>query len=150
MSKLAEMSIKSTKDIGYLRRRKEQLEFRIATEAFTLDAERDLIRKKNEIERQLTESLKSYRLRKKVEYIDRTMAELGKRIEELGAKLKESDSKLDVLYPRLRRLTGEASQRHRPEKRAQKDSKPASISLADIAVINGKENVTEDDNTVFN
>ena len=152
ISKLSEMSIKSTKDIGYLRRKKEQLEFRIATEAFTLEAERELIRKKNEIEQQLNESLKSFRLRKKVEYIDRTIAELDKRVAELGEKLKESDKRLDILYPRFRKLTGEASQRQRQrfERKQQKEMKSASISLADIAVINGKESAKDEDNTVFN
>ncbi len=142
MAKLAAMSKDNTKEIGYLRRRKESIEFRIATEAFTLEAEKDLIRKKNEIEIQLNDALKSYRLKRKVEYIDKDIEELTKNIADIEAKIAEVDKKLDELYSNLRRITGQMKRPRtgpRPERRSQ-EPKPAEISLADIAII--KDNTT--------
>jgi uncharacterized coiled-coil DUF342 family protein len=138
ISQLSEISKSNTKNIGFLRRRKEQLEFRIATEAFTVDAERDLIRKKAEIEADLQKALKSFRLRKKLELIDKDIEELTKRITESEAKIKESDKKLDELYSNLRSMTGEV--RKRPERKQQREQpKAKEVSLADIAVMKDKK-----------
>lgn len=135
MAKLAAMSKDNTKEIGYLRRRKESLEFRIATEAFTLEAEKELIRKKNEIETQLNEALKSYRLKRKVQYIDKDIEELTKNISEIEAKIAEVDKKLDELYSNMRKMTGQMRrERPRPERKSM-EPRQAEFSLADIAVI---------------
>jgi chromosome segregation ATPase len=142
MSKLAAMSKDNTKEIGYLRRRKESMEFRIATEAFTLEAEKDLIRKKNEIEIQLNDALKSYRLKRKVGYIDKDIEDLTKNIADIEAKIAEVDKKLDELYSNLRKITGQMRKPRsgpRPEKRTS-EPKPAEISLADIAIIKDNTN----------
>ena len=87
VSKLAQLSHEKTKDIRYLRKRKNDIDFRISTEAFTLDAERDLIRKRNAIEKELSEATKSYRLKKKVEFIDKRIEEMNKQIEAMSAML---------------------------------------------------------------
>lgn len=142
ISQLSQISKNTTKNIGFLRRKKEQLEFRIATEAFTTDAERDLIRKKQEIEKELDDALKSFRLRKKLEFIEKDIEQLGKQLTELDAKVKESDGKLDVLYGELRSITGtEKRRQQRPEgKRQQREQpKPQEVSLADIAIIKDKK-----------
>ncbi len=135
VSKLAEASKESTKEIGFLRRRKESLEFRIATEAFTLEAEKELIRKKNEVEARLNEALKSYRLRRKVEYIDGDIVELTKSIEQIEASIAEVDKRLDVLYSELRRMTGEARRQRPRQERIPSEPRRVEVSLADIAVI---------------
>ncbi len=147
ISQLSEISKSSTKNIGFLRKRKEQIEFRIATEAFTLEAERDLIRKKNEIEQEFSKALKSYRLRKKLEFIENDIVELNKRVEEAEARIKASDRKLDELYSNLRSMTGEAAKRkakqeHRPHK---DDHKSKDISFADIAVMKEKKDEKKED-----
>ncbi len=142
MSKLAAMTKDNTKEIGYLRRRKESMEFRIATEAFTLEAEKDLIRKKSEIEKQLNEALKSYRLKRKLQYIDKDIEDLTKAIGEIEAKIGEVDKKLDELYSNMRRITGQMRRPRtgpRPERR-QSEPRPAEISLADIAIIKDNTN----------
>ncbi|MDE1823005.1 MAG: hypothetical protein KGI00_02470 [Candidatus Micrarchaeota archaeon] len=147
ISRLSVISKKSTKDIGFLRRRKEQIEFRIATEAFTLDAEKDLIRKKGEIEKELEESIKSYRLRRKLEFIDKDIEELTKRIDAYEQQLKDSEKRLDVYYDHLRKLLGDKRrERQRGERQQQprKEQKTVEISLADIAVIKDKKNNKED------
>ncbi|MEM3839215.1 MAG: hypothetical protein QXF01_01410 [Candidatus Micrarchaeaceae archaeon] len=141
ISKLASMSKNNTKEIGYLRRKKENVEFRIATEAFTLEAEKELIRKKNEIEAQLNEAIKGYRLKRKIDYINKDIEELTKNISDIEAKIAEVDKKLDELYGELRKITGHTKRPRagpRPERR-QQEPKPAEISLADIAIIKDKK-----------
>ncbi len=153
ISQLSEISKLHTKNIGFLRKKKEQLEFRIATEAFTLEAEKDLIRKKNEIEKEFDQALKSYRLRKKLEFIENDIIELNKRIEEAEARIKDSDKKLDGLYSNLRSLTGEAKRKPRQEKKQQhREERKGEINLADIAVMkeNKDEEKAEFDESVLN
>jgi uncharacterized coiled-coil DUF342 family protein len=135
LAKLAETSRDNTKEIGYLRRRKESLEFRIATEAFTLEAERDLIRKKNEIEEQLNNAIKSYRLKRKVEYVNGDIQALTTEIAGIEKQIDEVDRKLDELYSELRYLTGQERRRQRQQERKTPEPKPVEISFADIAVI---------------
>ncbi len=142
ISQLSQISKNTTKNIGFLRRKKEQLEFRVATEAFTVDAERDLIRKKNEIEKELDEALKSFRLRKKLEFIEKDIDQLGKQLTELDAKIKESDGRLDILYSELRSITGaERKRQQRPDGKRQQREQPKQqeVSLADIAIIKDKK-----------
>ncbi len=141
ISQLSEISKSRTKNLGFLRKRKEQLEFRIATEAFTLEAEKDLIRKKNGVEAELEEALKSYRLRRKLEFIEKDIVDIGKRIDELEAKIKESDKKLDELYSNMRAITGEARRAQRSDRPRQprEQKKPAEISIADIAIMKDKK-----------
>ncbi len=142
ISQLSQISKNTTKNIGFLRRKKEQLEFRIATEAFSVEAEKGLIRSKNEIEKELDEALKSFRLRKKLEFIDNDIIQLNKQLTELDAKIKESDKKLDVLYSELRALAGagERRQRNDRDKKQQREQpKLQEVSLADIAIIKDKK-----------
>ncbi len=138
VSKLAAISQDRTKDIGYLRRRKERLEFRIATEAFTLEAEKDLIRKKNAIEEELNKALKSYRLRKKAGFVEKDIEFLKGSIDALEKQVDEVDKKLDELYSELRRINGQQRRRPRPERKDTPAPKHAEISLADIATIKDK------------
>lgn len=134
MKKLAEISKRSTKNIGYLRRKKESIEFRIATEAFTLEAERELIRKKNEIENELDEAIKSYRLNRKAEFIANDVEAITKKITESSLMLDEVGVRLDVLHNDLRRLNGE-SRKVSGIRRTGVERKPVEVILADIAVI---------------
>lgn len=116
-----------------MRRRKEALEFRISTEAFTLEAEKDLIRKKNEIDAELQEAINSYRLKRKIEFVAGDIESLGKSIEETTKELQELEKRLDVLYTGLRRQRGASQPRQqRPRPVEQKN---AEVSFADIAII---------------
>lgn len=149
IAQLAQISHTKTKDIGFLRRKKEQLEFRISTEAFSLEAEKELIRKKATIEKELNEALASYRLKKKEEFLNKDIESLGKRVADLEVRIKESDKKLDVSYSRLRQLTGEERRRSglgRPERKPPREQqKSVDISLADIAIIKDKKKEKEQD-----
>ena len=150
VSKLAQISQQQTKDMRYLRRRKNEIDFRISTEAFTLEAERDLIRKRNVVEKELNEATKSYKLRKKVEFIDRRIEEMNKQIETMTVQLKESNKKLDDYYNEMRRVSGNERRRRDSPKKDEKRQKQSEISIADIAIINREEEKREDDSSVMN
>ncbi len=143
LKKAIESNKNTTKNIGYLRRRKERLEFRISTEAFTLESERELIRKKGEIDKELDEAIKSYRTKRKAEFVAGDIEEATKKIEELNASLRDLEKRLDVLYSDLRRLNGMA--RKRSQKKPLQEVRPAEVSLADIAVIKEKKQSQKDD-----
>ncbi|MHB1830506.1 MAG: hypothetical protein ACYCO0_03880 [Candidatus Micrarchaeaceae archaeon] len=152
---LSEISKSATKNIGFLRRKKEQIEFRIATEAFTVEAEKDLIRRKAEIDTELDHALKSFRLRKKLEFINKDIEDLTKKVDDSEAKIKESDGKLDVLYSGLRAMSGEAKRRQNPDRKQQRQQpKLQEVSLADIAIMKekkaGKEDTEDMDESVMN
>ncbi len=140
---------KSTKNIGYLRRRKENLEFRISTEAYTLEAEKDLIRKKAKIEEELNDAIQSYRMKRKAEFVDGDIAELTKGIDGANKALATIESSLDILYGELRKINGERMRRnteHRErEHKKQEQPKPMEVSLADIAIIKGKKNSNKEE-----
>ncbi len=151
VSKLAQISHEKTKDIRYLRKRKNEIDFRISTEAFTLDAERDLVRKRNAIEKELNEATKSYRLKKKVEFIDKRIEEMNKQIETMVEQLKESNKKLDDYYNEMRKISGSERRRREPQHgEGRHQQKPQEISIADIAIINKEESKKEEDNSVMN
>ncbi len=113
--------------------------------------------KKNAVEIELEEALKSFRLRKKLEFIDGDIVQLEKQLVELDEKIKESDKKLDVLYGELRSITGAATRRpqfDRDRKQPREQPKPQEVSLADIAVIkekrSDKQGREESDESVLN
>ncbi|MGC8662228.1 MAG: hypothetical protein ACP5RT_00355 [Candidatus Micrarchaeia archaeon] len=137
ISKLLEGSNEQEKKIGYLFRLKEKLEFKISTGAFTLDAEKDLIRKINEVNEELDSALKKKRLRKRIELLGGDIEALNKEIEEKEKLVKESEKKLDALYDELRGILGRRRPRQAREKR--NSPKEQKISLADIAIIKEKK-----------
>ncbi len=137
LKKILDMNKNNTKNIGYLRRKKERLEFRISTEAFTLESERELIRKKSEIDSELEEAIKRYRTKRKAEFVAGDIEEATKKIEESNASLHEIEKKLDVLYSDLRKQNG--LERRKTYKKPVHEVKPAEVSLADIAVIKEKK-----------
>jgi hypothetical protein len=139
IKRLSDISKRSTKNIGYLRRRKENLEFRIATEAYTLEEERDLIRKKNEIEAELEEAIKSYRLRRKEEFIVNDITDLTKKIDESKDAVAQTNKVLDDLYANVRRIQGTQRRTSEFKERKHIENKQQEISLADIAVIKDKK-----------
>ncbi len=131
------------KSIGYLKRIKERLEFKIATEATSLGAEKELVRKIDEVERELEKSLKVYKMHKKVELVTNDIEEASKQIDEVQKKIADSDKVLDDLYGELRRITGYRNGEHRgsrtsSERKEGGQKQPAEISFADIAVIKDK------------
>jgi len=141
ITKLLEMDTEKTKNIGYLKRLKEKLEFAISTEAaLTPDKEKELIRRINSVNEELDKSLRSYRMRKKAESINGIVEELQKKIEEMEKKITDYNKQLDELYYKLREASGNNKQHAAKGKRERREQKPTEISFADIAVIKGNAN----------
>lgn len=142
--------VEKTKSIGYLKRLKEKLEFKIATEASSLSAEKDLIRKINDVDKELDAAIKTYKSRKKVDLIKGDIEDATKQIEEHEKLISESNKVLDDLYGKLRSLTGfhgersGGGERRNGERRPSKPQKQQEISLADIAIITDKKNRNND------
>lgn len=126
-----------TKNIGYLKRLKEKLEFRISTEASSLSAEKDLIRRINEVNDELEKAIKSYKMKKKVELVKGDIEQATKEIEEEEKIIAQSNKVLDDLYSKLRSLTGYRGERRQGsgEKRETKHQKPQEVSLWDMAMM---------------
>lgn len=139
------MNKDKTKNIGYLRRQKEKLEFRITTEASTLNSEKELIRKIKVIDEDLEKAVKSYKVRRKVELVTGDIEDLKKEIDGQEEKIKTSNKKLDDLYSALRSMTG----RGRPSRprSEQHHERNKAISLEDIAVM--KETKAEEDEASY-
>lgn len=140
------------KKIGYLKRLKNKLEFKISTEAQSLAEEKDLVRKIEEINKELNVAYKAIRLERKTELVKSDIEECRKNITEYETKIQEHDKKLDELYDKLRRLLGiERAKRAKPaaKKRIQQQQALQEINLEDIAVIKKKEKkaVDEEDGT---
>jgi uncharacterized coiled-coil DUF342 family protein len=137
------------KKIGYLKRLKNQLEFKISTEAQSLTAEKDLVRKIEEINKELNVAYKVIRLERKTELVKSDIEECRKNINEFELKIAEHDKKLDELYDKLRKLLGiERAKRVKPatKKRVQSQQMPQEINLEDIAVITKKsKKATQDE-----
>ncbi len=131
------------KRVGYLKRMKQRMEFKISTEASSLAQEKDIIRKINEINQELNEALASVRLERKVGFISKDIEEYRKSITEINSRIGELDTKLDGLYVTLRKTLGIGSWQNKPQQQ-QRQRKPQSarmpgINLEDIAVIKKKE-----------
>lgn len=139
LAKLLSMS-HDNKNVGRLRRMKESLEFRIATEASTLNAEKELIKKLTSINGELEDALKIYRFRRKAELVAKDIEDLKKRFEVYREQIREDDKRLDGLYASLKALTGwgDRAKPHEKKKHAPQQE-PLEISLSDIATIKNKK-----------
>ncbi len=137
MKKEAEKDQEKKKGIGYLKRMKARLEFKISTEASSLSQEKEIIRRINEINRELDEALASVRLERKAGFIVKDIEGFGKDIKEINDKITELDGRLDGLYANLRKMLGimAAKQQHKEKPQRQKRPVQNDINLEDIAVI---------------
>lgn len=133
------------KKIGYLKRQKSRLEFKLSTEArMSLDDEKGIVRKIAEIDGQLDGLLKFVRLQRKIGYIQEDMKNYTEKLNETDGKIRELDKRLDDLYLAVRKALGIHSgrgtnQQQRPakKKQAQQVQQPE-INMEDIAVIKKK------------
>ena len=141
LSKLLNMAPTAGKNVGRLRRMKESIEFRIATEATTLNAEKELIKRLSAINEELDEALKTYRSKRKAELVAKDVVELKQRFDTLREQIRVVDTQLDALYAKLREETGWGSAGRSPveKKKHVKQQEPLEISLEDIATIKSKK-----------
>jgi len=147
--KLVSMKKEQPKNIGYLKRLKEKLEFKISTEALTLDSERSLVKKIGDIDKELSEAIKERRTERKADLLAKDIEELTKSIEEKENMIKEENKKLDKLYDSLRELRG-SRQRQAPRERNRKVQQVNNISLGDIALVKNSKEAKEREEDVSN
>ncbi|MDE1857376.1 MAG: hypothetical protein KGH98_04860 [Candidatus Micrarchaeota archaeon] len=132
------------KRLGYLKKMKNRLEFKVSTEASSLSDERDLIRNINKINAEIKELdgiFKFDRLRRKITYVKKDIEDFNNEIKTLNAKIMELDARLDGMYDRLRRILGMSNRRdrdkahERPRSQKHEAVKAVDINLEDIAVV---------------
>lgn len=130
---------KPNKNLGRLRKMKKTIEFQISTQASTLAAEKELIKRLNDVNEELEEALKGYRMKRKLEFLAGDIEALNKELESYKDKVLEVDKKLDSLFASIR---GEHERQRRSlgrGPRRQQRTEPFEISLEDIATIKKKE-----------
>lgn len=126
--------------IGYLKRMKGRLEFRISTEASSLSEERALVRKIDEISKQLDEALARVRLERKLELVKNDINQSRNGIIETDKEIAGTDVKLDMVYSELRNALGIGIwQNKRKHKKKMPAVQAQEINLEDIAIIKKKE-----------
>jgi uncharacterized coiled-coil DUF342 family protein len=139
LSKLSETS-KVPKNLGRLRKMKSSIEFKIATEATTLTAEKELIKRLNDINAELEEALKSFRSKRKLELVAKDIEEIGKALESYKTQVLDVDKQLDALYEKLRGATGwKRDEERRPRREHKQQEEHFEVSLQDIATIKNKK-----------
>ncbi len=132
------------KKIGYLKRQKNRLEFKLSTEArMSLDDEKSIIRKIAEIDGQLEGLLKFVRLQRKIGYIQDDIKNYTEKLNETDRKIRELDTKLDDLYVSIRKALGirggRGGEQQKPaRKRPVQQITQPEINMEDIAVIKKK------------
>lgn len=127
--------------VGYLKRMKAKMEFKISTEASSLSQEKEIIRKINEINHELNDALASVRLERKINFINNDINDYRKNIMEVNSKIMELDTRLDGLYVTLRKTLGIGrwQSKQQKQRKAQHAAQAPGINLEDIAVIKKKD-----------
>jgi len=132
------------KKIGYLKKQKNRLEFKLSTEArMSLEDEKSIIRKIAEIDAQLEGLLKFARLQRKIGYIQEDIKNYTEKLNETDKKIREIDLKLDDLYLAVRKALGIRQGRGQEMQKPAKKKQPQQIqqpeiNMEDIAVIKKK------------
>ena len=152
VEKLVKMNQESGKSeegnrrFGYLKRLKNRLEFRISTEASSLNQEKEIIRKISEINKELNDLGATVRVERKLKLVKGDIEMLKGEIAKLDPEIAETDKKLDEMYVGLRKILGltrsAAPQQQRPRKprprEKDRSQEMPEINLQDIAVISKK------------
>jgi uncharacterized coiled-coil DUF342 family protein len=156
LDKLVTMNKEKDKDnaaekrYNYLRRLKNRLEFRISTEAGSLQKEKEMIREISSINQELASLSATVRMDRKLGLVKGDIVEAKAKLAELEPKIVEIDTKLDLMYADLRKMLGitkrpmppepqyRPRQREREEGRPRQQPKQEEINLEDIVVIKKK------------
>ncbi len=134
---------KRFRSIGYLLRQREKLEFKIATEAKTLDNEKKFLRMISTLNEEIEEAKRANRTRRKGDFVKKDIEDLTREIAEEEEKIKGTEHELDELYSKLRQLTNFKKPRYeeggaRPH-HEHSPKQEVQISFEDVAIIKKKE-----------
>jgi uncharacterized coiled-coil DUF342 family protein len=144
MNKEKDKDGEQAKRYNYLRRLKNRLEFRISTEAGSLQKEKEMIREISEINQELAALSVVVRMDRKLGLVKGDIAEAKARLAELEPKIVEIDAKLDTMYTDLRKMLGITKRPVVERKPIRREDRPRpqprdeEINLEDIAVIKKK------------
>ncbi len=136
-------------EITKLKKMKNRLEFKLSTEPrMSLETERDLIRRIEEVGNELRTMLRYSNLERKQKLLKGDLDRYSSRIEEISKELDSMNKTFDSMYAELKKALGikEETQRSRQQEKARQQSQerrrvqPAQqeINLEDIAVIKRK------------
>jgi uncharacterized coiled-coil DUF342 family protein len=132
--------------LSKLKRMRHSIEFKISTESLSLAQEKSMVRKINELNAQIDESLKLERLERKRGLVGSDIETYQKALESVVKSITETDAKLDVLYSGIRKALG--IRKRRPKEAQQQQARGAprpqqkqnqEINLEDIVIIKKKE-----------
>ncbi|MCL5106261.1 MAG: hypothetical protein M1331_02625 [Candidatus Marsarchaeota archaeon] len=137
------------KKISYLKRLKNRLEFKISTSPLSLKEEKDIVRKVNEVNEELSKSMKFVRMKRKLELVEKDIVQYQASVSDLNEKISAIDLKLDDYFSKLRALSrsgrkpGEYQHRerqyrergHGEDNRKYEVKETPNFSIEDIVVI---------------
>lgn len=92
------------KKIRYLKKLKNRIEFKISTSSSSLNEEKELIRKINQVNEELSKSMKFVRMKRKLELINGDIEQYKANISDLNNKISAIDLKLDDYFSKLRAI----------------------------------------------
>ncbi len=127
--------------IRYFKKLKNRIEFKISTSSLSLNEEKDLIRKINQVNEELAKSMKFVRLKRKSELINSDIEEFKSNINQLDDEISAIDLKLDDYFSKLRainRTNNKFERFTRPSTFNNRKYEPRptpNFSIEDIAVI---------------
>ncbi len=139
-------SSKESREMGQLKRLKNRLEFKLSTEArMSLQDERDIVRKIDEIDLQLKKVGKVIHLSRKVEFVKGDLETFKNKLIEADKKIADLDIQLDDLYRSLRRVLKIDTSRAKPAAKPKRQQGPSApeINMEDIAIIKTKGKTKE-------
>lgn len=125
-----------------LHKQKQRLDFRISTETFSLNEEKELVRKIKEVNKEIEDALRVVRLYRKRDYIKKDLEEYAVQLKKLDTDIADMDKQLDDLYSNLRKiLKVSVREREKPVqmKRKKEKMEALEVNLEDIAVIKRKK-----------
>jgi uncharacterized coiled-coil DUF342 family protein len=122
-----------------LRHIKERLEFRVSTEATSLAAEKDLVRRINEVDHEIKEALKGVKMERKLGLVKGDIDFYRANVVDLSKKIGEADARLDEMYARVKSILGIHRRKPYDEaRRKTQQQQQQEINLEDIAIIKRK------------
>ncbi len=122
--------------VVYLKKLRKELEFKISTEASSLNAERELVKRINDVNAQLDKALEPLRLKRRLEMLKSDAERQKVVITDSTKQCMELDVKLDKLYFELKKTLGINSTHNKTVRKPNKTNNATqTINLEDIAVI---------------
>jgi uncharacterized coiled-coil DUF342 family protein len=131
--KALEPYLEQTKDvqIAPLRKRRNMVEFRIATSAYTPRMEKELLKEVRKLDEQLDSVREVERARRKKHYVDQDIEQGEKEINEIETSLKDVREKLRSLYDDAKSARMAAKRTAQAAAAAEEDM----VALGDLAMI---------------